>query len=189
MWTRTRIEKQFWAINQNQDDLDLFAEFDNSDTLIWTWRVSPWISWSFGGNPKLQNSCFQCNRVHQLSSPTRNISLLNTHWLGLYGWKALKCFVLWFENKTFCLQMLQIFFAISEHLEWSKHWESGKFLFKFVIADWTRAITPIEWLFLPCSLFLMLPRFASPINSPKVPKSVNWELDLITSSSCNKQGE
>ena len=35
----------------------------------------------------------------------------------------------------------------------------------------------------------MLPYFASNINSPKAPKSVNWELDLITSSSCYRQGE
>ena len=34
----------------------------------------------------------------------------------------------------------------------------------------------------------MLPHFPAPINLPKAPKSVNWELDLITSSSY-KQGE
>ena len=64
----------------------------------------------------------------------------------------------------------------------------GQYIFEFVIADWTGAITTIECLFLPYSLFLMLPHFPSSINSPKAPKSVNWELDLITSSSY-KQGE
>ena len=66
--------------------------------------------------------------------------------------------------------------------------EIWQYILEFVIADWTGAITTIEWLFLPCSLFLMLPHFQAPINLPKAPKSVNWELDLITSSSYKQGG-